>query len=152
MKKINWRILPPLALAVVAGFVAMQTVSEPKEGSSQGSVSAIPCPAETTALLGGLEVGRDLGVYTVTSMRCTQPHVIDIELVRDKTTRIGLTVAAKGAMPHRAPKQTSKHDLFYSSRSPHSEGPSDGEISELLTLLAELVEAAEQREGAPKSP
>jgi hypothetical protein len=63
-----------------------------------------------------------------------------------------LTVAAQGAMPHNAPQKTSKHDLFYSRRGPRDGPPADGEIGELLALLAERVEAAEQKAGAPKSP
>jgi hypothetical protein len=152
--KFNWRILPPLGVAVVAGVLAMRSVDEPASGASQGSgkTTWVPCPAETKALLDGLEVGQDLGVYSVTAVRCSRPDVIDVELLRDASTRLVLTVAAQGAMPHTAPQKTSKHDLFYSRRGPRDGPPADGEIFELLTLLAERVEAAEKKAGAPKSP
>jgi len=48
-------------------------------------------------------------------------------------------------MPQLPPRKTSKHDLFYSRRGPREGPPAEEEITELLTLLAERVEAAEQK-------
>ncbi|NUQ72791.1 MAG: hypothetical protein HUU21_04470 [Polyangiaceae bacterium] len=148
--KLNWRILLPLGIAAVAGALAILSSDEPENKTAQNTF--VPCPAETKALLDGLEVGQDLGLYSVTSVRCSRPDVLEIELARDETSRLRLTVAAQGATPHRAPKQTSKHDLFYSRRSPQDASPSEGEISELLTLLAERVESAEKKSAAPQNP
>jgi hypothetical protein len=145
--KLTWRVLPPLGIAIVAGVIAIQVADELENQGPQGSEKAgsVPCPEETRAVLGGLDVGQDLGVYSVTAVRCSQPNVIEIELLRDASTRVGLTVAAQGAMPQLPPRKTSKHDLFYSRRGPREGPPADEEITELLTLLAERVEAAEQK-------
>jgi hypothetical protein len=147
-------VVLPLCIAIAAVAVAILSAPDPAQEGSSGSTkpASVPCPAEMRALLDGLDVGQDLGVYSVTAVRCSQPDVIDIEVLRDEATRLVLTVAKPGAVPHLAPRKTAKHDLFYSRRGARDGPPTSEEISELLGLLALRVEAAEQRTGAPQGP
>ncbi|MDI1449536.1 hypothetical protein [Polyangium sp. 6x1] len=144
------RIVPPLCIAIVALVIAIQTARNhgsarsPGEDAGPAQATSAPCPDAMRALLDGLDVGQDLGGYRVTLVSCTQPDVIEVELDKGGTSLL-LLVAAPGAVPHSAPKQTAKHDLFYNRRGAQDGPPTNDEIFELLGLLAKRVEAAEAR-------
>lgn len=144
------RRIPPICMAIVTLVVGVQSWrrradAQPHQGSNHSAMAA-PCPDKQLALANGLEVGQTLGSFEVVEFRCSEQNVMEIVL-RRKEVPLVLMVAEPGAIPHSAPRRTSRHDLFYTKRTPQNEPPTQEEIDALLVLLEKRVEAAEKKIG-----
>ncbi|MBK9260923.1 MAG: hypothetical protein IPM54_14030 [Polyangiaceae bacterium] len=143
------RVVPPLCIAVVATVVAVQSIRRsPKQQRRQDfAPEVVPCTNEVLALVDGLDVGQNLADFSVTHIRCLEPKGVEIDLHRGSTP-LALMVVTRGKLPHRSPRQTLRHDLFYTRTTPPDAPPTQKEIDALLMLLATRVEQAERKSGS----
>jgi hypothetical protein len=146
------RSLAPLSIAAVAMIVAVQSVRRSPERNTharESGLAEIACSDDALLLLGGLEVGQVLGSWRVTRVRCVKPSGLEVDLLRDATP-LSLMVVERGGLPHSPPRQTPRHDLFYTRKTPEGASPTQDEIFALLAVLADRVEQAESGMGQTK--
>jgi len=140
------RRIPPLCIAIVATVIAVQSVRRHGEAAQQKHASAAPaapCSDALRALVGGLDEGDSIGDFHVVGFRCAQPRLMEIDIRKDAVPLV-LIVAEPGAISHHAPRQTKRHDIFYTRQTPEQQQPTQQQIDALLELLAKRVEAQEK--------
>jgi len=144
------RVIPPLCIAITALVIGIQSSRRKEEPPPPAPVTTPPvavCSDNDQALADGIEVGKTFADFEVVRFRCETPRVMEIELRRG-TMPFVLIVAEPGVMPHSPPRQTEKHHLFYSKRTPKNEPPTPEEIDKLLGLFAERVTAGEKKRAS----
>ncbi|MFT3769682.1 MAG: hypothetical protein QM820_29955 [Minicystis sp.] len=109
----------PFVITVAACALALVPVRT-QQSKGQAPSAAPPPPveevklagAEVIALLDGLREGDDLAGFRVRRVRAPRDRIVAVEVEKDGT-EISLTVAARGVVPHNAPRSTAQYDLFY---------------------------------------
>ena len=147
--KANWAFLVPSLFAAVS--LAAAAVPSVHRGEGRGDLSFEAAQAEggdlrdRVALLGELEVGVDLGGWSVRAIDGRSPERIGVRASRHGAA-MWVTVAVKGASAFRPPVSTATRDLFYGPVEA-SGGPAPGreEIDALLQAVAARVRAHEGR-------
>ena len=147
--KANWAFLVPSLFAAVS--LAAAAVPSGDRGEGRGDLSFEAAQAEggdlrdRVALLGELEVGVELGGWSVRAIDGRSPERIGLRASRQGAA-MWVTVAVKGASSFRPPVSTATRDLFYGSID-SSAGPAPGreEIDALLQAVAARVRAHEGR-------
>lgn len=143
------RNIPRLCIAIIVLVVGVQSWRRQtvKAGQQDPNSSPSTCSDKQIAAVDGLDIGQSLGDYKVVEFRCAEPNVMEIVLRRN-TVPVTLMIAEPGAVPHSAPRQTERHDLYYTKQTPQNEPPTLEEIDVLLVLLSKRVEAAEKKQGS----
>jgi hypothetical protein len=143
------RNIPRLCIAIIVLVVGVQSWRRQTVKAGQQGQHSTPAPCSDKQLtdVDGLDIGQSLGDYKVIEFRCAEPNLMEIVLRRD-TVPVTLMIAEPGAVPHSAPRQTERHDLYYTKQTQQNEPPTQEEIDVLLVLLSKRVEAAEKKLGS----
>lgn len=101
------RLAPPALIAAAA----LAAIAHPP-GRHPAPPEDAPCPADATALLGGLSVGDDLGGWRVAATHAPRERALAVDVARAGVAAT-VEIVRRGARQGEPPRSTARYDLFY---------------------------------------